>query len=111
MDDNRSLWGSVIHGVEVYSPDQLADLVKIYDIRRVLLALPSVNHRRRREILASLESLAVHVQTVPDIGDIVVRASARVEDIRDVDVGDLLGRDAGAAEPAAARRLHPRQSR
>jgi len=88
----------VIHGVEVYSPDQLPDLIKIYDIRRVLLALPSVNHRRRREILNSLEPLALHVQTVPDIGDIVV-GHARVEDIRDVDASDLLGREPVAPDP------------
>ena len=92
VDDNRALWGSVIHGVEVYAPGQLADLVEIYSVRRVLLAMPSVNHRRRREILASLEPLGVHVQTVPDIGDIVV-GQARVEDIRDVDACDLLGRE------------------
>jgi FlaA1/EpsC-like NDP-sugar epimerase len=92
IDDNRALWGSVIHGVEVYAPGQLSDLVDIFSIRRVLLAMPSVNHRRRREILASLEPLGVHVQTVPDIGDIVV-GQARVEDIRDVDASDLLGRE------------------
>ncbi len=92
IDDNRSLWGSVIHGVEVYAPGQLSDLVDTFSIRRVLLAMPSVNHRRRREILASLEPLGVHVQTVPDIGDIVV-GQARVEDIRDVDASDLLGRE------------------
>jgi nucleoside-diphosphate-sugar epimerase/DNA-binding CsgD family transcriptional regulator len=34
----------------------------------------------------------VHVQTVPDIGDIVV-GQARGEDIRDVDASDLLGRE------------------
>ena len=92
IDDNRALWGSVIHGVEVYAPGQLSDLVDTFSIRRVLLAMPSVNHRRRREILASLEPLGVHVQTVPDIGDIVV-GQARVEDIRDVDASDLLGRE------------------
>ncbi|MCM2312008.1 MAG: polysaccharide biosynthesis protein [Steroidobacteraceae bacterium] len=92
VDDNDSLWGGVIHGVEVYAPKQLPDLIKIYDIRRVLLAVPSANHRRRREILATLEPLGLHVQTVPDIGDIVV-GHARVEDIRDVDASDLLGRE------------------
>jgi FlaA1/EpsC-like NDP-sugar epimerase len=92
IDDNRALWGSVIHGVEVYAPGQLPDLVETFSVRRVLLAMPSVNHRRRREILASLEPLGVHVQTVPDIGDIVV-GQARVEDIRDVDASDLLGRE------------------
>jgi FlaA1/EpsC-like NDP-sugar epimerase len=92
IDDNSSRWGSVIHGVEVYPPSQLPDLVENFAVRRVLLAMPSVNHRRRREILASLEPLGVRVQTVPDIGDIVV-GNARVEDIRDVDASDLLGRE------------------
>jgi FlaA1/EpsC-like NDP-sugar epimerase len=92
IDDNRSLWGSVIHGIEVYGPDDLSHLIKTYSIRRVLMAMPSVNRRRRREILALLEPLSVHVQTVPDISDIVV-GDARVEDIQDVDAADLLGRE------------------
>ncbi len=98
VDDNRARRGSVIHGLEVYSPTQLKDLIGSFSIGRVLLAMPSVNHRRRREILASLEGLGVHVQTVPDISDILA-GNARVEDIRDVDAGDLLGREPVAPDP------------
>ncbi len=58
----------------------------------MLLALPRESRRRRREILRNLESLHVHLQTVPEISDIVA-GRAKVDDIRDVDVADLLGRD------------------
>ena len=47
IDDNRALWGSVIHGVEVYAPSQLPDLVDIFSVRRVLLAMPSVRSQWR----------------------------------------------------------------
>ena len=58
----------------------------------LLLALPSQSRRRRQEILTILEPLAVRVMTVPDISDLV-SGTARVQDVRDVDASDLLGRD------------------
>jgi FlaA1/EpsC-like NDP-sugar epimerase len=99
IDDNAALHGSSIHGIEVYGPDSLPFLIDIYSVRRVLLAMPSIGQRRRREILASLEPLGVYVQTVPDVGDIV-SGHARIDDIRDVDPADLLGREPVAPDPA-----------
>jgi FlaA1/EpsC-like NDP-sugar epimerase len=43
-------------------------------------------------VIQRLESLPVHVQTVPEIGDLV-SGRARVDDLREVDALDLLGRD------------------
>src|SRR6185312_10246587 len=48
--------------------------------------------RRRREVLADLEGLGVHVQSLPDLGDII-SGKARIDEVRDVDAADLLGRD------------------
>ncbi len=93
VDDSRALVGSVINGLEVYGPDQLARLVKELDISRVLLAMPSVSRRRRRRILNRLEQLPVHVQTMPAITDLI-SGHAQVDEIREVEVADLLGRDA-----------------
>ena len=93
IDDSITLHGSVINGVEVHAPGQLPQLIEQLRLSRVLLALPSVSRRERRRILRNLESLAVHVQTMPDIADLV-SGRARVDEIRDVDVADLLGRDA-----------------
>lgn len=92
IDDNTSLHGSNINGLEVFPPHSLGDLVRDEGVAAVLLALPSQSRRRRQEILNAIEPLSLLVQTVPDYADILA-GHARVEDVRDVDVGDLLGRD------------------
>jgi FlaA1/EpsC-like NDP-sugar epimerase len=92
VDDNRSLHGRMVNGIKVYPPEQLAALIKAHNIDRILLALPSLSRRRRREILSGLEPLGVHVQTVPEFEQLVT-GNATLGDIREVDVCDLLGRD------------------
>ena len=93
IDDNRSLQGRMVNGIKVFSPDELPELIKDRKIDRILLALPSLSRRRRLEILSVLEPLGVHVQTVPEFEQLVT-GDASVGDIREVDVCDLLGRDA-----------------
>jgi FlaA1/EpsC-like NDP-sugar epimerase len=92
IDDNKSLHGRMVNGIKVFSPEQLPTLIADRNIDRVLLALPSLTRRRRREILSALEHLGVHVQTVPEFEQLVT-GNANVGDIREVDVCDLLGRD------------------
>jgi FlaA1/EpsC-like NDP-sugar epimerase len=92
IDDNISLHGSTINGLEVFPARDLANLVGDEGVAAVFLALPSQTRRRRQEILKAIEPLNLLVQTVPDYADILA-GHARVEDVRDVDAGDLLGRD------------------
>jgi FlaA1/EpsC-like NDP-sugar epimerase len=99
LDDNRSLVGRMVNGIKVHSPDKLPMLVNEFQIDRVLLAIPSLARHRRREILSHLEPLGVHVQTVPEIEQLVT-GNADVGDLREVDVADLLGRE--AVPPKAA---------
>jgi len=92
VDDRTALHGSQINGIGVYSPEDLPQLIVTRKIDRVLLAMPSASHRRRREVLAGLEPLSVHVQSLPDLADII-SGRARIDELREVDVCDLLGRD------------------
>jgi FlaA1/EpsC-like NDP-sugar epimerase len=92
IDDKKSLQGSSINGIRVYGADTLKDLVRQRRIDRILLALPSASRRRRREILTALEPLGVHVQSLPNISDLV-SGKAQFNELRDVEVSDLLGRD------------------
>lgn len=92
LDDDVSLHGSSVAGIEVFAPSALATLIEEESVEALLLALPSQSRRRRQEILKSLEPFPVRVMTVPDIADLV-SGTARVEDVRDVDAADLLGRD------------------
>lgn len=92
IDDWRGMRGTFVEGVKVYSPSELPRLIRDYGVKRVLLAMPSAPRARRREILKMLEPLAVPVQTVPGMAD-VIAGRARINEIRDVTVEDLLGRD------------------
>jgi FlaA1/EpsC-like NDP-sugar epimerase len=92
VDDSRSLIGSTVHGIRVYSPGALAELIENFSARQILLAVPSATHAERKEILNRLEHLPVHVKTVPDLFD-MVSGKVGVDEVKDIDIEDLLGRD------------------
>jgi len=92
IDDKKSLQGSSINGVRVYAPESLHELVRRRRVDRILLALPSTSRRRRREILTALEPLGVHVQSLPNLSDLIA-GRAQINELLDVEVSDLLGRD------------------
>jgi len=92
IDDNKSIQGNLIHGVRVYKFEKLASLIEKYRVKQVLLAMPSESKSQRRKLIQSLENFSVHVRTVPGMEDLVSGKSS-VEEIQDIDVLDLLGRD------------------
>ena len=98
IDDKKSLQGSSINGIRVYGSDSLPTLVRHYRIDRILLAMPSATRRRRREILTQLEPLGVHVQSLPNLSDLI-SGRAQINELCDVDVSDLLGRDPVPPKP------------
>ncbi len=92
IDDKSELQETVIHGLRVHPPDDLEDLIESEHIRRILLALPSASRYRRREIIRFLEPLPVHVQEVPSMVELA-SGDKQVDDIREVSVEALLGRE------------------
>jgi FlaA1/EpsC-like NDP-sugar epimerase len=92
VDDKSVLHGTRIQGLKVYASIDLESVVSKTGATGVLLAIPSASRRRRRQVLKQLSEFPVHVQTMPEIKDIV-SGRARVDEIRDVNVEDLLGRD------------------
>ncbi len=91
VDDDRAMFDKRVCGLLVRAREDLPWLIKKFDVSHVLLAMPSISRRERREVIESLEPLPVHVQTVPNIDDLI-SGKAQVEDIREVDVEDLLSR-------------------
>lgn len=92
VDDNPSLCGSVFEGLCVHLPSELPALVEDRQVSHILLAMPSVPRSQRRQILTQLEPLPVPVKTLPGLSDLV-SGQARVDEFRDVEIEDLLGRD------------------
>jgi FlaA1/EpsC-like NDP-sugar epimerase len=91
-DEKRALQGTLMNGVPVIAPAQLAGFVKRHRVERILLAVPSASRWRKAEILRRLEPLNIHVQSVPDFND-VVSGNSRVDDLREIEIEDLLGRN------------------
>lgn len=92
VDDDSKFHGSTLNGLAVFPPDMLKPLIARFGVSRVLLALPSMPRSKRSEIIKNLLSFGVHVQTVPDFSDIV-SGRAQVDEVHDLDISDLLGRD------------------
>jgi len=92
VDDSHDMIGNTVHGIRVYSPNFLYELIESLSVRQIFLAIPSATHDERKEILNRLEHHPVHVKTVPDLFD-MVSGKMGVDDIRDIDIEDLLGRD------------------
>jgi FlaA1/EpsC-like NDP-sugar epimerase len=102
VDDHKDLQGSRIQGVRVWGSDRLADLVDELTVSEVYLAIPSAS-RRRNEILQQIRKLAVAVRTLPGLMDLV-HGKVTVNDLRPLEIEDLLGREAVKPDEALLRR-------
>ncbi|WP_346795498.1 nucleoside-diphosphate sugar epimerase/dehydratase [Halomonas sp. Bachu 37] len=98
VDDWRGLEGSMVEGLRVHQPVALAALVQEHRAAMVLLAIPSAPRWRRREILHWLSGLSVPLKTIPGSAD-VIAGRAKISELRDVALEDLLGREAVPAFP------------
>ena len=92
VDDDTTLHRSTILGIPVGSQAQITSLIKSHNISRILLAVPSASRGRRREVLDALEELPIPVQSIPGMSDLI-DGSMRIDELQDVKIEDLLGRD------------------
>lgn len=83
---------SLIGNLPVYSIDHIDKAVRELEASRVLLALEDSAPVNRKQLMQTLEGLSVPVQTVPSMSELVA-GLARINDIRDLEIEDLLGRD------------------
>jgi len=91
VDDDPRLKGGTVNGIIVYPNAGLQELIQRLEITEVLLAIPSVDQRRRSEIITSLNGCGVRVRTLPGLIDLV-SGRVRISDLHDLDMNDLLGR-------------------
>lgn len=92
VDDDPAKVGRSINGVMVSAAAQVQQRVLEEGITDILLAMPSASRQRRLSIIQSLNSLPVHVRTLPSMADLAT-GRVTVQDFRELDIEDLLGRD------------------
>ncbi|MEJ1355782.1 MAG: nucleoside-diphosphate sugar epimerase/dehydratase [Candidatus Sedimenticola sp. (ex Thyasira tokunagai)] len=95
IDDDSDLHNRNINALRVYPFTHLGRLIADREVDELLLAMPSCSRSRRHEIITLLEPYPVHVRTLPGVAE-MAQGRVKVEDIREVTIEDLLGRDAVA---------------
>ncbi len=109
IDDDRSIAQRIISGLQVYSPKHIEQMIDETGAQEILLAVPSATRGRRREILNFLEAFPLHVRSVPGFMDLA-SGRVKVDDIQEVDIADLLGRDTVPAQADLLQRCIKKQS-
>ena len=93
IDDDPALIGSTINGLPVVDgnhTDLNATLLR-YDVNKAILAianLPSADYHRK---LNQISAMDCQVLTMPSVTELM-SGNARIDDIRDVSISDILGR-------------------
>ena len=99
IDDKPELRGAIISGMQVFSSENLPELIPKYGVQEIHLVMPSIPKKTQKLILNRLESLRVKVRVTPPIRDLF-NGELSVKDIREIEIEDLLGRD--SVEPNVA---------
>lgn len=92
FDDNSDLHGTSLAGLRVYNPKDALKVMESKGCEQLLIAIPSSTRAVRKEIISRFEGKNIVLKILPGLGDLV-HGKVRIEDIREVGVEDLLGRD------------------
>lgn len=91
IDDDKAKQGTILNYVEVFAFDKIAELIKKKEAQVLLFAVPSATQKQRTQILKKLTKFPIEVKVLPSI-DNVVNGVISIDNIRHVEVGDILGR-------------------
>ena len=101
LDDDEALHGLRVHGVQVVgSTDDLLETCRALAAHQVLVALPRAPRALLRSIADDAEAAGAATRVMPRLGDLV-SGEVRLDDVRDLRIEDLLGRDPVATDLAA----------
>ena len=93
IDDDCRKVGQFIRGVKVVGTrKQIKEFAKHYDVDEIIFAIPSATVETKKDILNICKETECNLKILPGVYQ-MVDGEINVNDIRNVDVLDLLGRD------------------
>lgn len=91
VDDNTALQGVLIAGLPVHTPTSISRIAKEKNIRRVLLAIPSLSQPKQAQIARRLQNMGLEVQTLPSFAQLIGEEPL-IEKLTPVKPAQFLGR-------------------
>jgi FlaA1/EpsC-like NDP-sugar epimerase len=100
VDENPVLSNRSLEGKPIWHTDELERILALEDVDEVFLALSAASRSTRRQIVERLRGRApnVRVRMLPSISEIAFE-QVSINDLRDVQIEELLGRDEVAPDP------------
>jgi FlaA1/EpsC-like NDP-sugar epimerase len=93
LDDDESKIGVKIIGIPVLAEiKSVGAIVEDLGIDEIIISIPSLSSKRKREVFDFCKFLDVKLKTVPSLYDLI-DGKIEIEQIRNVEIEDLLGRD------------------
>ncbi|MEF3302270.1 polysaccharide biosynthesis protein [Paenibacillus sp. GYB003] len=93
IDDDIRKQNLQVLGLPVYGGrDKIGEAVERLNIDEIIIALPSVLKKDISQIISHCKSTKAKLKIIPKIGDLI-QGKVTINEIRDVDVEDLLGRE------------------
>jgi FlaA1/EpsC-like NDP-sugar epimerase len=92
IDDNNEMNSQSINGINVISRDGLDSLIKQKNVTKVLLAIPTLSRKERKEVIHFLEPFPVLVLSLPSVSELA-KGVISIGDLHEITIKDLLGRE------------------
>lgn len=98
LDDDARKKGGAIAGVKVMGTlDKVGDIAQRLGVTQAIIAMPGATHAVRKRAVDLCVAAGISVMTVPALSDIV-SGKVSVSALRNIELDDLLGRDAVALD-------------
>lgn len=92
IDDNPNKKGRMLEGIPIVGNRyDIVDMVKKYNINRIIYAIPATTGKNRKDILNLCKDTGCRMQTVPGVYQLI-NEEVSVSTLRNVEITDLLGR-------------------
>ena len=93
IDDSPNKVGSYLRGVKIVGGrSSIPAMAEKYDVDEIVLAIPSASRHEKLQILSYCHNTSCTLRTLPGIFQLA-NGKVRIEQIREVDIEDLLGRE------------------
>ena len=93
IDDDPMKQGLEIYGIRVCGgKEDVQRYVDMYRADKIVIAIPSMDKKKMADLMKICVETGVTTQTIPLIEDLIM-GKVSIQDVRDVKIEDLLGRD------------------
>lgn len=95
IDGDPEKIGTEIHGIKVIGDKSvIQNAAKEMNIDQIILAIPSLSEKARKELIDICNETKLPLKIIPFIGTLILdNNSSILEQVRDINVEELLGRD------------------